>query len=114
MKRRVVKLILFLTVFAMAGARPESQSRGMGRMNGVVVDEGGSPVSGVTVKTTTGEGTPIEMKSDDGGKWIIGGIGRGEWHVIFAKEGFVARQVKVVLEKELERTEPIKITLKRG
>ena len=113
MKRRV-QWVLVLAGVLMAAAQPTSQGRGMGRMNGVVVDESGAPVAAVTVKTATGEGTPIESKSDDGGRWIVGGLGRGEWTVLFAKEGFVARQVKVVLEKELERTEPIKIVLKRG
>ena len=113
MKRRV-QLVLVLAGVMLAASQTAGQSRGMGRMNGVVVDEGGAPVPGVTIKTATGEGTQIEGKSDDSGRWIVGGLGRGEWSVLFAKEGFVARQIKVVLEKELERTEPIKITLKRG
>lgn len=113
MKRRV-GLMLILAALVLTASRPESQGRGMGRMNGTVVDEGGAPLTGVTVKTATADGTAIEIKSDDGGRWIMGGLGKGEWSVLFAKEGFVARQVKVVLERELERTEPIKIVLKKG
>jgi hypothetical protein len=113
MKRRV-QWMLGLAMFALVAATPDAQSRGMGRMNGVVTDEGGAPIPGVTVTTKTGEGTAMDVKSDDGGRWIIGGVGKGDWVVVFSKEGFVARQVKVVLEKELERTEPIKIVLKRG
>lgn len=113
MKARV-GLVLILVALMLTGARPEGQTRGMGRMNGTVVDEGGAPLPGVTVKTTTSDGSAIEIKSDDGGRWIMGGLGRGEWSVLFAKEGFVARQVKVVLERELERTEPIKIVMKKG
>jgi hypothetical protein len=113
MKRRV-QWMLGLAMFALAVAMPQAQARGMGRMNGVVTDEGGAPIPGVTVTTKTGEGAALDVKSDDGGRWIIGGVGKGDWVVVFSKEGFVARQVKVVLEKELERTEPIKIVLKRG
>jgi hypothetical protein len=113
MKRRV-GLVLILVAIMLTASRPEGQSRGMGRMNGTVVDEGGAPLPGVTVKTSTSDGAPIEIKSDDGGRWIMGGLGRGEWQVLFAKEGFIARSVKVVLERELERTEPIKIVLKKG
>ena len=49
MKRRVQGM-LGLAMFALA-ATSEAQNRGMGRMNGVVTDEGGAPIPGVTVTT---------------------------------------------------------------
>jgi len=98
----------FLTVTALA------QSRGMGRMNGIVADEAGQPIEGVTIKAQLGDGDSIDAVSDDKGNWVIGGIARGEWTVLFTKSGYVTIRAKVLLEKELARTQPVKITMRKA
>jgi hypothetical protein len=45
--------------------------------------------------------------------WVLAGVARGNWVVTFEKDGFPTKVVKVVVEKELMRTEP-KITMKKG
>jgi hypothetical protein len=98
----------------MAAAVGYAQSRGMGRVAGTVVDETGAPVADVEIKTATAAGTVLECKSDGSGKWVLGGIGRGEWVVSFTKAGFSTKRIKAIVEREIDRAEPIKITLAKG
>lgn len=93
---------------------PQAQIRGLGRINGVVEDDGGAPVQDVVVKVGFRDGSKVERKSDASGNWEIAGLGRGEFPVSFEKPGFQTKSVKVVIEKELARTQPITITMKKG
>ena len=85
-----------------------------GRLNGMVVDESGAPVEGVSISTKTALGLAIDAKTDAKGNWVVPGLGKGLWEVDFAKDGFTKVKAKVTIDKELMRTEPIKITLKKG
>jgi hypothetical protein len=91
-----------------------AQSRGMGRVMGVVVDESGAPVADVAIRTATATGTVLECRSDDHGKWVLAGVGRGEWIVSFTKVGFAVKRVKAIVEREIDRSDPIKITLAKS
>jgi hypothetical protein len=91
-----------------------AQTRGMGRINGVVTEsDGATAVGDVAVKTTTSAGTPIEGKTDPKGGWMLPGIGKGVWTVEFSKTGYVVLKAKVTVEQESLRSEPIKLTLKK-
>ena len=85
----------------------------MGRLNGKVTDEAGSPVDTVTIKLRLGAET-LEGKTDAKGNWVLAGVARGNWFVTFEKDGFETRVLKVLVEKELLRTDPIKVTMKKG
>ena len=104
-----------LTVAALlAGtAMAQAQVKGMGRLNGKVTDDSGSAVEGVDIKLRQGTDV-LKGKTNDKGEWILAGVARGSWMVTFEKDGFPAKVVKVVVEKEALRTDPIKITLKKG
>ena len=97
-----------------ASAAPQAQMRGLGRINGSIADDGGAPVGEAVVKITFSDGSKIEGKSDAKGNWALAGLGRGEFPVSFEKDGFEVKRVKVVIEKELAKTQPIKITMKKG
>ena len=102
---------LVASVPSLAGA----QMRGMGRFAGTVTDESGAPLPGVTVKAVMSGGTaPIAVASDDKGAWAIGGLGKGEWDVLFEKNGFTPRKAKVTLPVELARVPPIAMALKKA
>jgi len=91
-----------------------AQTRGMGRINGVVMEaDGNTAVGDVAVKTTTSAGTAIEGKTDAKGTWMLPGIGKGVWTVEFKKDGYVLLKAKVTVEQESLRSEPIKLTLKK-
>jgi hypothetical protein len=92
----------------------EAQPRGMGRINGTVIDESGAPVEGAKVRTATGGGDVIECETDAKGKWTLTGVGRGEWQVSLAKSGFATKRLKIIIEREIERSQDIKVTLVKG
>lgn len=97
-----------------ASSAPQAQMRGLGRINGSVTDDSGAAVEGVVIKIGFSDGSKIEGKSDAKGDWALAGLGRGEFPVSFEKAGFETKRVKVVIEKELAKTQPIKITIKKG
>jgi hypothetical protein len=110
-----MKRALFVGVSLLVASAAFAQFRGMGRIGGTVVDDGGSPLSGVVITAklpgTTGV---IDSKSDDKGAWFVGGMGKGDWEVTFEKAGFAPRHAKVVLPVELARVPPIAVTMKKG
>jgi hypothetical protein len=112
---RSARYVLFVMVcLAVAAVAAEAQVRGMGRINGVVVDDGGAPIDGVKVRTATAGGDVIECDTDAKGRWALGGIGRGDWAVTVLKPGFTAKRLKVTVEREIDRSQEIKITLAKG
>jgi hypothetical protein len=91
-----------------------AQFRGLGRITGTVSEEGGGPMSNVTIRATlTGEDGVIEEKSDEKGTWAVAGVAKGEWHLTFQIAGYVPVGAKVLLPAELARVAPISITLKK-
>jgi hypothetical protein len=104
--------MMAVSLCATAGTS-SAQTRGMGRINGVVAESDGSPVGDVVVKTATSAGTAIEGKTDAKGGWMLPGIGKGVWTVEFKKDGYVVLKAKVTVEQESLRSEPIKLTLKK-
>ncbi len=107
-------MCIVLVILAVGTSVADAQVRGMGRVNGTVVDEGGAPVSGAKVSTATASGDPVACETDAKGKWTLTGIGRGEWQVSLAKAGFATKRLKVVIEREIERSQDIKVTLVKG
>jgi tetratricopeptide (TPR) repeat protein len=90
--------------------------RGMGRVAGKVVDEGGRPVEGVTVKAvlpSAGNAGPGEQKTNKKGEWALGGIARGEWALDFSKEGFQTQSISVSIS-EVSRIPPMTVALKKA
>jgi hypothetical protein len=106
------KLVVAFVICLLAPAAVYAQ-KGMGRLNGKVVDEGGAHIDGVVIKLRTGTEV-LEGKTDAKGGWVLAGVARGNWVVTFEKEGYPTKVVKMVVEKELLRTEPIKVTMKKG
>ena len=106
-------LVAIVATVIMAGSMASAQIKGMGRLNGSVTDKAGAPVDGVLIKLRQGPGF-IEGKTDVKGQWALVGIARGNWVVTFEKSGFPTKIVKVIVEKELLRTNPIVIQLKKG
>jgi hypothetical protein len=105
---------LIALVLLIVPAMSSAQFRGLGRITGTVSDDGGTPISGVSVRATlAGEEGIIEERSDDRGSWTVSGVAKGEWHLTFQIAGYVPVGAKVVLPAELSRIAPIAITLKR-
>ncbi|HET9266997.1 MAG TPA: hypothetical protein VFO31_02485 [Vicinamibacterales bacterium] len=112
--KRISAALAVAALIGFAAERAAAQSRGLGALAGSVSEEGGGSLSGVLVKLPLPDGSAIEAKSDDSGKWNVNGIGKGEFTMVIYKEGFATKTVKLIVEKETMRPEPIKIVLKKS
>lgn len=110
---RTFQVVMVAALVAMATSVPVAQIRGMGRLNGNVTEDGGGPIDGVSIKLRQGTGI-IQGETDLKGNWTLAGVARGEWMVTFEKQGFSTKILKVLVEKELMRTIPIRLTMKKG
>jgi hypothetical protein len=112
--KRISAALAVAALIGLAGEHAAAQSRGLGALAGMVSEEGGGGLSGVLVKLPRPDGSAIEAKSDDSGKWNVNGVGKGEFTMVIYKEGFATKTVRLVVEKETMRPEPIKIVLKKS
>ena len=111
------RLSLVLAAGALAAAVPADAQdwKGMGRMEGKVTDESGAPLVGVTVKLELPErGGGTTVKTDKKGRWAIGGIAAGTWHIDFELAGQVSRRVSVSLPSESSRLAPLEVKLEKA
>lgn len=80
--------LLFLLVFVACASTAFAQ---IGRVNGVVKDEGGQPLKGVTITAdNTNIGQSFTATTDDKGRFIIIGLRAGQWRFIAQSPGFAA------------------------
>lgn len=113
---RVWVAVVVVAVLAVVGVSGPAyaQLHGMGRIQGTVTEDGGGPLAAVSVKATLpGSSGAIEAKSNAKGEWIVGGMARGEWDVVFEKAGYAPRKAKVSLAVELARMPAITVTMKK-
>ena len=107
-------LIASLLSLALGASSASAQVRGLGRVQGVVVDSDGNTLGDVAVQTMTSTGVIVTGKSNATGEWSLFGLGKGEWTVSFKKPGFADKRVKLIIEKELTSSNPVKITMTKG
>jgi hypothetical protein len=112
--KRIIPAIALAAVVVLGGAPATAQQRGLGVLNGTITTETGEPVAGVVVKLPMADGSAVEAKTDDSGRWVVSGIGKGEFHMSITKDGYAAKVVKIVVERESMRPEPIKLTIKKA
>jgi predicted Zn-dependent protease len=91
-----------------------AQSRGSGRMGGVVKDDSGAPVEGVQVKAVkAGEKDAFTDKTNKKGQWAINGLASGQWNVDFIKDGYETKSITVPFS-ENQTLPPMSISLKKA
>jgi len=89
--------------------------KGRGRISGRVLDAEGKPVAGATVKLDLperGGGTTVTTGKD--GKWALGGIASGTWHVDVEAQGYAPMAGQVNLPSEAARLSPLEIRLEKA
>ena len=59
-----------------------------GQLGGIVVDPNGAVIPGANVTVNTQAGTNVTTKTDDEGRWSLGGIAPGPISVVIARPGF--------------------------
>ncbi len=98
--------ILFITCLLLA-----QEYKGKGRAIGVVTDEQGNPLEGVTVKLFYVKGQQgFSVKTDKEGKWVAAWIRGGQWNIDFEKIGYAPKKISVELQ-EFQKNPEIKIAL---
>jgi tetratricopeptide (TPR) repeat protein len=109
--RRAVLLIAILTcVIILAYSQGY---KGQGRATGLVTDESGKPLEGVTVKLYSVKGqSGFETKTNAKGEWRALYIRGGTWNIDLEKEGYMPRKLAVDL-KEFDRNPAIEVRLER-
>jgi len=113
MKRRM-RVLAFAATLVALGQGPAMAQRGLTRITGKVSADGGGPVAGVQIKAVFGGNKIFDTSSNDNGEWSIGGMGKGEWELVFDKAGYAQGRAKVLLPVDLSRVPPIAVTLKKG
>src|ERR1044071_4784587 len=81
--QRTIAAVALVGAIALTSVPATGQTRGLGVLAGTIASEdGGEPVAGVLVKVPMKDGSAVEAKTDDSGKWNMSGIGKGEFHMI--------------------------------
>jgi tetratricopeptide (TPR) repeat protein len=89
--------------------------KGMGRLEGRVTDEAGSPVGGALVRLDLPErGGGTTVRTDKKGRWVLGGVAAGSWNVDVEADGFAPRKLSVRLPSEASRLAPIEVKLEKA
>jgi tetratricopeptide (TPR) repeat protein len=93
MKKITVFIIIigFLSIVLFSAAYT-----GKGKLKGVVKDENGNPVEGVTVKLfSLKAASGFNVRTDKNGKWKAMWIRAGIWHIDFEKPGYESKKISV-------------------
>jgi hypothetical protein len=114
MNRKIGTAGLALLLLLTASLASAQVWRGMGRLQGVIVDPQGHPIKGAKVVLLSVKGSntgPEPIITDAKGKWAAGGLIGGQWNIDVVAEGFITRQISANVS-ELERlVPPMKIQL---
>jgi len=104
-----------VVLVALAGPAHAQDWRGIGRLEGKVLDSSGAPLEGVTLKAALPERQgETTLKTDKKGHWVLGGIAAGTWNIDFQLDGYVTRQISVKLPSESSRLAPMEVKLTRA
>lgn len=104
-------LILLIVMSFLAGSLLAQVYKGKGRVFGVVTDEQGNPLEGVTVKLFFVKGEEgFSVKTDKDGKWMAAWIRGGQWNIDFEKIGYAPKKIAIELQ-EFKKNPEIKIAL---
>ena len=85
---------------------PAQDYKGKGRVGGIVTDEAGAPLEGVTVKlfsVVANDG--LSVKTDKNGKWLGAWIRSGGWNIDFSKIGYATKKISVDLSENKKNPE---------
>jgi len=105
---------ILTTFIALALASPTVAQdwKGVGRMSGKVVDAGGKPIAGATVKLDcAARGGGPTLTSDKKGNWAFLGLAGCDWNVEITAEGYNGKAVVVNMPSEQLRMAPVNLTL---
>jgi tetratricopeptide (TPR) repeat protein len=109
------RYVLVAAALALAAPAFAQDWKGMGRLEGRVLDPDGKPLPDVTVKLnlpSRGGGTTI--KTDKKGHWAIGGIASGAWQIDLEAPGYAVKKITLNLPTESARLAPVDVKLEKA
>lgn len=110
MKKACLVLLTVLFISTLASAQAY---KGQGRINGVVTDEQGNPLEGVTVKLYLEKvQSGFETETDEEGEWKAWWIRGGTWKIDFEKPGYMPHKLDAEVN-EWKKNPPILVTMKK-
>lgn len=95
------KAVLAVTMVLVAALVLTAQDyKGKARQGGVVLDEKGAPIEGVTVKLFSVKAQQgFEVKTDNKGRWLGAWIRNGGWKITFEKVGYAPQNVVINVQE---------------
>ncbi|HDT12987.1 MAG TPA: tetratricopeptide repeat protein [Candidatus Aminicenantes bacterium] len=109
MKKKIA--LACLVAILCAGLAAAQDYKGKGRVGGIVTDEDGNPIEGVTVKLFSLRAQDgITVQTDKDGKWLGAWIRSGGWNIDFVKIGYAPKKVVVEIS-ESKRNPDVSVTL---
>jgi len=94
------------------GVRTDLASVGAGQIGGVIVDPNGAVIPGAEVTVNTQTGRALNTRSNDDGRWVIGGVAPGPVRVNIDAPGFKTMQYELHLSEG--RGESLATTMEVG
>jgi len=92
--KKIALVCSVIIVFALL--LPAQDYKGKGRQGGIVTDEAGNPLEGVTVKLFCPKANGgLSVKSDKSGKWLAAWIRSGGWNLDFEKVGYAPKKLSI-------------------
>jgi tetratricopeptide (TPR) repeat protein len=100
-------------ILVLALVLPAQDYKGKGRLAGIVTDEAGAPLEGVTIKLFCPRANGgLTVKTDKSGKWLAAWIRSGGWNIDFEKIGYAPKKISVDIS-ESKKNPDIEFKLKK-
>ncbi len=110
MKKAVLAVMIVLAAALVLAAQ---DYKGKARQGGVVFDEKGAPLEGVTVKLFSVKAQQgFEVKTDKNGKWMGAWIRSGGWTITFEKVGYAPQNLTVNVQETAKNPDVTAIMVK--
>jgi Tfp pilus assembly protein PilF len=110
MKKAVLAVMIVLAAALVLAAQ---DYKGKARQGGVVFDEKGGPLEGVTVKLFSLKAQQgFEVKTDKNGKWMGAWIRSGGWTITFEKVGYAPQNTTINVQEAAKNPDVTAVMVK--
>jgi Tfp pilus assembly protein PilF len=106
-------ILVMMVLFAAALTLAAQDYKGKARQGGVVLDDKGAPLEGVTVKLFSVKAQQgFELKTDKNGKWMAAWIRSGGWTITFEKVGYAPQNATINVQETAKNPDVSAIMVK--
>jgi tetratricopeptide (TPR) repeat protein len=105
--------VLLIAVFLLYSFALGQGYKGKGKVKGIVTDQDGNPIEGVTIKLYSQKAASgFEVMTDDKGKWKAFYIRGGPYDIDFEKDGFLPKKINLNIS-EHNKNPDVEISLQK-